>query len=188
MAGTEVDLGSFDGHSVRGTTIRITNTGDGLSKALKIDPQLLQMGDRIFVVVEAVVGPITFDPIDDDSDDVIRKHSASAQAVTLVDESLVREVLDAQIERIEAAREAESGQTRLNLSNDPDEPPEEGFVLAHVAGDHKRKKRGCPLCYPTAHGDGEGDAENPLPPATKRRSRAKGAAKKPAKRTLKSVK
>lgn len=188
-----VDLGEFDGRTVRSTTMRVTNAGDGLSKALQTAPQLLHFGDRVFIVMEAVVGPIGFDPIDDDPEGCIRKQSVAARTVTLVGEKLVRQVLDAQADANEKLQQM-AGQMKLT--------PEAKTEADHLAGMHKRKRAACSLCHPeptdeeiahrdelaarrAAHGDGEGDKDNPLPPARRYRTRAKGAAKRTRKQSAK---
>lgn len=38
------DLGNFSGRSVIKTAVAITNAGDGLSQAMKIEPELLELG------------------------------------------------------------------------------------------------------------------------------------------------
>ncbi len=49
-------LTSFDGRDVIKTTIAITKAGDGLSDALKVDPQEFSLGDEVVVVLKCEVG------------------------------------------------------------------------------------------------------------------------------------
>jgi len=63
-----------DGRDVVYAAMSLTNAGDGLSAAMKLEPQRLHMGDRVLVLVEALVtkeqyvpavkgdlaGPLTF--------------------------------------------------------------------------------------------------------------------------------
>ncbi len=186
---TKVDLGEFDGRQVRGTTIKITSAGDGLSKALRTAPTLLHFGDKVFIVMEAIVGPITHDPIEDDPEGCLRKQSVAAQTVTLVSEKLVRQVLDAQQEANEKLEQVD-GQLRLSA--------DAKLEADHLAGLHKRRRPKCSLCQPSdeevaradelaarraRHGDGEGTPEDPVPPA--RRYRTRGTAAKKAGRATK---
>lgn len=108
------DLGSFAGHDVVKSTVAITNAGDGLSKALGVDPTVLDIGDKVFVVLECEVAKIGFAPVDRDTDVLTRIHTLRAGTATLVDEDLVREHLDDQAKRIEEA----AGVHRLPMGED----------------------------------------------------------------------
>lgn len=44
-----------DGRDVIGAKMSLTNAGDGLSQAMKLDPQRLHMGERVLVLIEAEV-------------------------------------------------------------------------------------------------------------------------------------
>jgi len=92
------DLGLFDKKPVLGTGIKITNAGDGLSKALQVEPQIMHHGETKFVVLECEVANVAFPPIKD-TDGVTRMHTLRAGTATMVDEDLVRELLDAQEEK-----------------------------------------------------------------------------------------
>lgn len=43
---------SFDGKEIARTTIKVTKAGDGLSEALKVDPQAFHLGDIVHAVIE----------------------------------------------------------------------------------------------------------------------------------------
>jgi len=92
----------FERLEVVGSSIKLTNAGDGLSKAMQVDPLELHVGERVFVVVEAVVGPVGFNPAKD-SKGLIRVHTLKAGTATLVDETLVKDVLEEQRIKIEEA-------------------------------------------------------------------------------------
>lgn len=97
------DLGAFDGQQVLGTTIAVTNAGDGLSKAMRVDPQLLHLDQTVYVVLECTVGSIKFSPAGPDVSGVVRVHTLRAGAATLVDKDLVDQHLRDQERRIEEA-------------------------------------------------------------------------------------
>lgn len=96
-------LSDFEGRHVGLSRVAITNAGDGLSKALAIDPMELSLGDMVYVVLETEVSKIRFDE-SKDGDDLTRVHVLKAGTATLVDEDLVRDHLDRQAQRIEQAQ------------------------------------------------------------------------------------
>lgn len=55
-------LEMYDGRDVVGVAMKLTNAGDGLSSAMKLDPVRLHHGDRVLVLVEAVVSKVGYDP------------------------------------------------------------------------------------------------------------------------------
>lgn len=114
------NLGKFDGREVIRATVAITNAGDGLSKAMAVDPAVMHHGDKIWVVLECDVAKVRFDPVDDTAK-LTRVHILRAGAATLVDEDLVREHLDEQQRRIEEAE----GVHRLPLGEDGDDANDE---------------------------------------------------------------
>jgi hypothetical protein len=116
------DLGTFEGHDVLTTSVKVTNAGDGLSQALAVDPQLLHHGDRGAIIIEYEVAKVGYDPIKD-TDGLTRIHTLKALRGTLVDLDIVRERLDAQQRRIEAAE----GTLQLDLEGG--EPQSIGDVL-----------------------------------------------------------
>lgn len=98
-------LTPFEGLPVTRTTVKVTNAGDGLSQAMKVDPAELHQGDRVYLVLECEVAKVTHEPVDreDPRGPQARVHTLRAGRATLVDADLVRGVLDEQDERIEAA-------------------------------------------------------------------------------------
>lgn len=95
-------LHKFEGREVIGTKVAIRRAGDGLSKAMAIEPQELRTGDRVFVVMECEVGKIAFDPVKETRHSV-RLQDLVALTVTIVDKDLVAEALAAQQAKIEEA-------------------------------------------------------------------------------------
>lgn len=97
------DLGTFDDQVVVGTSIAITNAGDGLSAALSIEPQVFHHRQVVTVVLECEVTRVGFVEVKDTSR-LMRVHTLRAGIATVVDPSLVRKVLDEQRRKIEAAK------------------------------------------------------------------------------------
>jgi len=144
------DLGTFDDRDVLRTTIAVTNAGDGLSDALKVDPKLMHLGEKVYVVLECEVAKVRFDPIKD-TDALSRVHVLKAGTATLVDADLVRAQLDEQAERILRAKEAEAGISRL--------PYNDELQAQHDLGEHAELVPGCPDCDTEAELAADEDAE-----------------------------
>lgn len=112
---TTKKLHKFEGREVVGTRIAITRAGDGLSKALAIEPEELQLGQTVYVVLECTVTRIAHEKVAD-TDSLTRVQTLQAGAATTVDKELVAGVLDEQKRRIEAAQ----GIERLDFDEDGD--------------------------------------------------------------------
>lgn len=133
-------LSDFEGKPVRRSTISITNAGDGLSEAMKVEPVEHHQGDRVYVVLECEVAKVGFAPIDKDdpAGDQARVHTFRAGTATIVDADLVATVIAEQREKNLKAKEDAAGIVRL---------VEDGEQLCPFPG--------CPL--PAEH---EGDHEH----------------------------
>lgn len=108
-------LRKFEGLEVLGTAIAITGAGDGLSKALAIEPRELRTNETVFVVIECNVGAVAFVPVKD-SNGVQRKHTLKAGTATIVDKALVEDALREQQDKIDA----EEAKRKLDFSGDDD--------------------------------------------------------------------
>lgn len=111
------NLNDFEGHEVIGTTVAITNAGDGLSAALKVDPIEYEHGDTVCVVLECEVAKVRFDPSKDDPELLIRHHVLKAGTAAVVEGSMVAPVLTETRKKI---KEAE-GIQELPLDDDSDD-------------------------------------------------------------------
>lgn len=109
-------LHGFEGDDVIGTRVAVTNAGDGLSKALAIDAVELRIGATVFIVIEAKVGKVGFEPIKD-TDSLVRIQTLKAGTATLVERELVEGVLAAQRKRIDDANGVQS----LDFAPDDDD-------------------------------------------------------------------
>lgn len=106
-------LSPFEGRDVLATRVAITRAGDGLSKAMEVDPDELVLGDVVTVVLECTVDRVRFEPIKD-VDALVRVHTLRAGTATIVGRELVADALDAQQRRLEAA----NGVERLSLDGE----------------------------------------------------------------------
>ena len=107
---------------------------------MKIEPQAFKQGEKKFVVLECVMRDVDFKPIDvtNPGGDQKRQHVLVATAATFIDEEYVKEALEAQRLRLEAAAEAESGQERIDGAK---------LDLDHFEGKHADALvKGCDEC------------------------------------------
>lgn len=175
------NLTPFEGKDVLSAAIEIPNAAGGLREAMRIDPQEFHHGDKRYVVLELDCKKVRFDPVAN-TNGLDRVHVFSAVAATFVDEDLVREQLDEQARRIEAARVAEEqakGIHRIPFEKDGEEAPEaEVLTTQHNAGVHADGLRdGCPLCQAEVEAEakekGEGNVTEPTPIANGRKGRGR---------------
>jgi hypothetical protein len=110
-------LGTFEGSPIIESSIAIVGAGDGLSKALEVDPVLIGLGDRKFVVLETHASQVKFKAHKDAANMLVKTIVLSADVATIVDEDLVRDVLDAQI----TLQEEAAGIKKLPLDGDPED-------------------------------------------------------------------
>ena len=108
-------LADSDGRPVIRTAIAVSNAGDGLSEALRIDPREFHHGEIVHVVLECTVDQVRFVPVDakDPSGPLVRSHRLKAGTATVVDADLVSEHIERQRLRIQAAQEAAAGIQRI---------------------------------------------------------------------------
>jgi hypothetical protein len=116
------DLHDFEGFDVIGTRVKLTNTGDGLSESMGVDPMELRLGDRVIMVIEGVVADVAFPPAikGEYAGPRYRVHTIRGGAATFVDDDLVETALAEQKERNLLAREEAAGIARLPLADDED--------------------------------------------------------------------
>lgn len=129
--GKKVRLTEFEGHEVLSATIAITNAGDGLSKAMEVDPIEFEHGERVYVVLECEVAKIRFDPIPDTEKGLQRVHVLRAGDATIVEADLVKNYLSAQRKRIEDAK----GQTTLDFGEEAGGEEGDGSEGAEESGE-----------------------------------------------------
>ncbi len=109
-------LSEYQGHSVTGATVSIRNTGDGLSKAMQVDPVELELGGTVYVVLECEVEKHRYEPADF-AEDLTLVNMLKAGAATIVDRRVVGKFIDAQAKKISDA----SPEPQLELEGDEDE-------------------------------------------------------------------
>lgn len=135
-------LPDYMGRPVVRSTISIRNAGDGLSEGLAIDPQVLEPGAKVYVVLECVVHAHDHDRLLDKGNDtglMVLDQVLKAGTGTLIDADVVREAIAEQAERITRAKEAAAGLARLPYPDELQKQHDEG---THAEG----LVDGCPAC------------------------------------------
>lgn len=148
----KLNLGTFDDRDVVATKLIITNTGDGLSASMKLDPSLLHLGQEVTFAVRGIVSKVRFEPVGDKQGDpdseVVRIQIVRAGAVKLISSSVVDQELAEHAARLARQRDSESGQSRL--------PTTEELQDAHAANEHDDAPVGsCPDCEQRVSDDHE---------------------------------
>lgn len=106
-----VILHKFEGNEVIASKVAIKNAGDGLSKALAVEPVELPMFDEVFIVIRCAVGQVHFKPVTD-TKSLVRTQDLIAGTATLIDKSLVIDLLQAQQDKIDEME----GKTKLDFA------------------------------------------------------------------------
>lgn len=163
-------LPDYAGRQVASTTISIRNAGDGLSKGMAIDPQVLTIGQTYYVTLECTLDAHDYKRLDKVPDQLTLDQILKAGVAVLMDADLVKSAIDTQRERIRAADEAKKGITRLPYDD------EGKLGLAHADGKHAGGLvEGCPVCQAEADQVAKEQAAPPAPTSIKGRARRRAA-------------
>lgn len=125
----DTDLGEYRGKRITHTSIAIRNAGDGLSDAMEIEPEVLEPGTTVFVLLECEVGEHGLKLVDK-ADSYELKQVLKAGTATIVDDQGSRKKIAAQRLRIEKAQEAAKGVQRIPGTEDVTDGQPEGSVTA----------------------------------------------------------
>lgn len=109
-------LTPYKGKQVVSTAISLRNAGDGLSKAMNVDPYEYDHGDTVYIVIEAEVTQHVHKPLKDTADLELVQVMSAGRA-TLVEKDLVLDLLNAQQDRIDEA----AGIEKLPYTEDGDD-------------------------------------------------------------------
>lgn len=133
-------LGTHHGEPVIKSSIAIKNAGDGLSKAMKIEPQLLEPRSTVMVLLECEVGPETYSPIPDTNCWALTQNLIAGTATIVNDQASERKLRTAAnkvaqlaeqkkgVQRIPGTENAQgNGSVDPEPADDPD--PEPGNVV-----------------------------------------------------------
>ena len=111
----------FGGQEVASVAVKVTNAGDGLSEAMRVDPVDLRFGQRVYQVIEGFVVKAEVIPANhlDPQGPVVIKYTIKAGTSTLVDEGTVIEAIDITRNRILRAQEEAAAQKQLEGTERP---------------------------------------------------------------------
>lgn len=114
MTVVEERLPSFENHQVVRSAVKITRAGDGLSEALKLEPQALQHGDEVFFVLRGEVTQVTHRPASKEESDILaRVHVVEAREIALVDGSEVEHLFASERTRLKKLKDAAESRAPL---------------------------------------------------------------------------
>lgn len=142
MAAAKEGLSKYRGREVMRTSIAIKGAGDGLSKALGVDPVEYEPGSKQkhYIVLEVECESHMHKRIPDTNAFEL-KQTFVAGTATFVESDLVRDVIEAQEKRLEEAQ----GIQQLPWNTPADNADE--LMALHEAGEHANALRdGCPAC------------------------------------------
>lgn len=125
----------FGGQEVASMSVKVTNAGDGLTEALRIDPVDLKFGQRVYQVIEGFVVKAEVEPENhlDPQGKVKVKYVIKAGTSTLVDEGTVVEAINLTRDRILAAQEAAAAQAQLEGTERPTTRKDKAGAAAEAA-------------------------------------------------------
>jgi hypothetical protein len=107
MARAKSALGKFEGRDVAAIKIIITKAGDGLSKAMAVEPKVLHQGDQGYLVLSYTTSKIRFDPSKGEEESTDRVQILEATGATFADRDLVGEIIDQMAARVAEHEEKE---------------------------------------------------------------------------------
>lgn len=102
-----VGLGEFEGKEIDAIKVIVQKTGDGLSKAMDVEPKILHQGDTGYIVIAYRAEKIRFDPSKDAEEKTDRVQILVAEGATFVDADLVGNVVTEMRERIKVYEDEE---------------------------------------------------------------------------------
>lgn len=117
----DAKLTPFEGKDVVRATMAVVGAGDGLSKAMALDPMEIPEGTSVTIVIRGVVEEVSYKKISKDTPKLLgRKHKIVAGTATFLDNALVAKALDEQDEKIRVAKEKAHGVERLAAADGSD--------------------------------------------------------------------
>ena len=91
------ELRAYEGRAVVESTVHVAST-------LEVDPVEYHHGERVYLVLECAVSKVGYVPLKDQPDELRRVHALGVRGGSVVDELVVRDVLDERRRRLDAAR------------------------------------------------------------------------------------
>lgn len=134
------NLGEHKGRPIVGTGIIIRNTGDGLSQAMAVEPRDLDIGDEVYVLVEATCVDMHY-PAEDPKYPAIgglrRIPVLRAGTATFLDPSEATAAIERQKVANREYADRAAGQVTISAAI---------LDAEHADGAHRRLVEGCEAC------------------------------------------
>lgn len=143
-------LADYQGKPTVSTSIAVTNTGDGLSQAMAVEPVTYPVGSKQYVVIECDVD--AHDHALNESDEAFHlKQKFKGGTALVVDADLVAEMVTAQRDRIREAKDKAAGILDLPFGDgETTDGDGTGDAPADEVGTRRRSKRASKKAAPPA--------------------------------------
>lgn len=109
---TQQVLPEFEGQQVHKSTVKIAKAGDGLSEALDLEPQALNMGDEVCFVLRGKVRKVSHEEGRDNA--IVRVHTVDTTGIAPIDQATADEMIAAENDRVAKLRDERDGQQRID--------------------------------------------------------------------------
>lgn len=155
-------LDDYKGRPIVRTTIALRNAGDGLSEGMAIEPEVLEQGSEVNVLMRCKVADHVLKPITEKGTDLGMlelEQVLKAGTAVLVDADLGAEMLDKQAERVAAHKQAMAEAKALAKGGGvqgtmPPTKTDEQLHAEHTEGLHEEAEAGCVDCERAAADEG----------------------------------
>lgn len=133
-------LGEYQGRPIVGFGIIVRNAGDGLSQAMAVEPMDIQVGDEVYLLVEAKCVDVHHPAEDPKYPEIggVRKIPVlRAGTATFIDGEQAAGAIERQREANREYADRQSGQVTISAAI---------LRAEHDDGQHKKRREGCEQC------------------------------------------
>lgn len=109
-------LHDFEGRKIDRATIKIVGAGDGLSDALAIDPEEIELGEDRYFVLRGSCGRVSIET--DKNGVTARVHTIKTAEITMLEGKMVKDFLTAAADNLARAKSELEGQMQLQADDD----------------------------------------------------------------------
>lgn len=113
---TAAKLHSFEGRDIDRTAIKIVGAGDGLSEALAIAPDEIELDDERYYVLRGACSRVSMET--DKHGATIRVHTIKTQGISSIEPELAEKVLQDNADKLTRAKAEMDGQLALDAENE----------------------------------------------------------------------
>lgn len=105
-------LHEFEGRTIDRCTVKITGAGDGLSEALAIKKEEIELDEDRYFVLRARCGRVSIET--DKNEVTARVHTMKTSEITMVEEDIAKRFLQAAADNLARAKAEADGQMLLD--------------------------------------------------------------------------